>query len=424
MSQVKDQYEDYPYPPIDEENMDKVPFIIGENLRDLNHWLYGGTETFRDHFRVLVAGAGTGDSAIYMADQLKLTNAEIVYLDFSLASMEIAQKRAEILGFTNIRFINDNILNIPDLDLGTFDYINCVGVLHHLENPLEGLKILKDLLSPKGAISLMVYGKIGRTGIYHMQDLLRLVNTDAKNKEQEIGNAKVFINNLPRNNWFNRGNVLAVGDHITFGDVGIYDLFLHKQDVAYTILELHQLIEQSGLKFIDYSCPTERVKLDIKQYINDVTVINKVKKLGLINEQYICELLVGDIIKHQVYLTNKINIADFTNESLQMIFTSIANPSKFLNDYIPDNAISGVEIKCKIDTPYIKEQMISFKLTPYVKTILNTTQDTSVSLGTMYDRVRETLTIDVDNKNLAQQFSIIFKDFIKHGVLSLNSFDK
>ena len=424
MSKVKDQYEDYPYPPIDEDNMDKVVSIIGENLRDLNHWLYGGTETFKNNFRVLIAGGGTGDSVIYMATQLKNTNAEIIYLDFSRASMEIAQKRAKILDLNSITWIHDSILNIPNLNLGKFDYINCIGVLHHLENPPKGLEILKDCLTPTGAINLMVYGKIGRTGIYQMQDLLRLVNVDARNKEEEIMTAKAFLNNLPRNNWFSRGGVLDVADHVTFGDVGIYDLFLHKQDVAYTVLELHTLVEQSGLKFVEYSDPTERVKLDIKQYLSDVTVINKVKKLGGINEHYICELLVGDIIKHQVYLTNNINVASFGNKDLYMVFSGIANPSKFLNDYIPAEAISGSEIKCRIDTPYIKERMISFRLVPYVKTILTVTEDTSISLGEMYDKVRETLGIDVDNENLSVQFNTIFKDFIKHGVLSLNIFDK
>ncbi len=39
--------------------------------------------------------------------------------------MEIAQKRAEKLGLTNIKWVYDSILNIPKLNLGKFDYINC-----------------------------------------------------------------------------------------------------------------------------------------------------------------------------------------------------------------------------------------------------------------------------------------------------------
>ena len=41
-------------------------------------------------------------------------------------------------------------------ELGNFHYINCVGVLHHLPQPQEGLKTLTNLLTPDGGISLMV----------------------------------------------------------------------------------------------------------------------------------------------------------------------------------------------------------------------------------------------------------------------------
>lgn len=58
---------------------------------------------------MLIAGGGTGDSAIYMAEQLKDKNAEVVYLDFSKPSMEIVQKRAEKRDLTNIKWVYDSI---------------------------------------------------------------------------------------------------------------------------------------------------------------------------------------------------------------------------------------------------------------------------------------------------------------------------
>jgi len=100
----------------------------------------------------------------------------IVYLDFSLASMKVAQMRAKIKGLDNIKWFNDKIENIPKLNLGKFDLIECSGVLHHLPDPQAGLNILSQSLTDRGGIDIMVYARIGRTGIYQLQDLVRLVN--------------------------------------------------------------------------------------------------------------------------------------------------------------------------------------------------------------------------------------------------------
>ena len=128
LTEVQEHYQDYPYPFRDpEEEKKRLLSIMGEYLGELNHYLYKGKENFKKGFRVLIAGGGTGDSAVYMAEQLKNTNAEVVYLDFSNPSMEIAKQRAENRGLKNITWVLDSILNIPKLKLGKFDFINCSG---------------------------------------------------------------------------------------------------------------------------------------------------------------------------------------------------------------------------------------------------------------------------------------------------------
>ena len=73
---------------------------------------------------------GTGDAAIWIGKQLmSYPKSEVVYIDFCKTSMNIAQKRAKIQGITNIKWIENSILNIPNLKLGKFDYVNCSGVL-------------------------------------------------------------------------------------------------------------------------------------------------------------------------------------------------------------------------------------------------------------------------------------------------------
>src|SRR5690606_33952013 len=114
-------------------------------------------------------------------------------LDFSKASMEIAKARAKIRKLTNIKWINDSILNLPKLGIGKFDLINCVGVLHHLESPDEGLQSLKKVLKPEGGMSLMVYAKYGRTGLYHVQEIMQMVNENETNRQKEVENGWTIV---------------------------------------------------------------------------------------------------------------------------------------------------------------------------------------------------------------------------------------
>ena len=61
------------------------------------------------------------------------------------------------------------------LGLGPFDYIDCCGVLHHLPDPAAGVEALLSVLAPGGGMGLMVYAPYGRTGIYMLQEGLRLL---------------------------------------------------------------------------------------------------------------------------------------------------------------------------------------------------------------------------------------------------------
>src|SRR5262249_62235213 len=64
------------------------------------------------------------------------------------------------------------IENANDLD-EDFDLIISTGVLHHLADPEAGLRALRSVLRPKGAMYLMLYAPYGRTGVYMLQDYCR-----------------------------------------------------------------------------------------------------------------------------------------------------------------------------------------------------------------------------------------------------------
>ena len=70
--QVRRQYEALPYParnPADEQKRLVQTWL--DDLPMVNHYGFAGRQSFGPGFRVLVAGGGTGDATIYLAEQLK-----------------------------------------------------------------------------------------------------------------------------------------------------------------------------------------------------------------------------------------------------------------------------------------------------------------------------------------------------------------
>ena len=97
LSDVKSQYEDLPYPPRNpQDEAKRLMTTSADHLERINHYGYGGQQTFREGFRCLVAGGGTGDSSVFLGEQFRhIDHVEIVHLDLSCASIQIAQRAGE-----------------------------------------------------------------------------------------------------------------------------------------------------------------------------------------------------------------------------------------------------------------------------------------------------------------------------------------
>jgi SAM-dependent methyltransferase len=414
---VHGQYEEYPYPYRDYELEKTQLFVMeGEYLGELNHYLYNGKQSFKNKFRVLVAGGGTGDSSTFLGEQLKNTDAEVVYLDFSKTSTEIAKKRAEVRGLKNIKFINDSILNIPKLNLGKFDYINCIGVLHHLESPSTGLQILADSLNNDGGMSIMIYGKYGRTGIYHMQEIMRMVNEGITNRAEEISNAKIVLNSLPASCWFKRGEDLAI-DH-RHNDSGIYDLFLHKQDRAYSIPEMYEFIHNTGLNFVEFSTITTKLNLRIENYIQDPILLTNIKQLSIAKQQAICELIIGTLKKHSFYASKKANttakLYDLNNVPY---FYRISGLPQRAYDYINNNQFTTIDLK--FSTIFTSDINIKIQISRYTKYLFKHMISESKSLLEIFDGIRKDLGEDIKDEILIIDAQNTLTPFIGSGAILL-----
>ena len=210
---MRDHYEAFPYPSAD---LSVYEEVRGASLDEINHWLFGGARDFaRAGIRVLNAGGGTGQATCLIARELAARNVPgglIVHVDLSLASIRVARERCRRMGagvLERVHFAQGSLLHLgtgklaPAMPGGVlaFDFILCTGVLHHLSSPRDGLLALNAALAPGGGILVMVYGKYGRTGVYELQDALRLVAPAAESKAGRVRTTREIVAALPDTNW-------------------------------------------------------------------------------------------------------------------------------------------------------------------------------------------------------------------------------
>src|SRR5262252_10338310 len=178
-AEVQDFYERYPYPrPID--SLEKYR-LLGQDRqkRRVDFHLSWPSKTFKEDFSILVAGCGTSQAAKHA---LRWPAARVTGIDFSETSVRCTEELKQKYDLNNLQVRQLPIDRVNDLET-SFDQIICTGVLHHLADPDAGLRALRDVLKPDGAMHLMVYATYGRAGIYMMQEYCRLLGLSASEIE-------------------------------------------------------------------------------------------------------------------------------------------------------------------------------------------------------------------------------------------------
>lgn len=134
--------------------------------RQFLDWIAPFTREGFEGRTVLEAGCGKGRHTFLMAGYgVK----ELLAVDLSEAVYLAAEYTK---AFPWVHRIRADLLRLPLQD-GEADLVVCLGVLHHLRDPLAGLRELWRVLRPGGALVLWVYAREGNGWIVHLVDPLR-----------------------------------------------------------------------------------------------------------------------------------------------------------------------------------------------------------------------------------------------------------
>lgn len=196
---------------------------------------------------ILIAGAGTGIQPITTA--LSLEDVEVLAVDLSRASLAYARRMASELGIGNLRFLQGDLLRLGELGR-QFPVIEVVGVLHHLQSPLAGWRVLSGLLRPGGLMRVGLYSEAARGEIVAARARIAAlgfapVPADIRRFRQRVlfgSEAAEF----PR---------LALSKDI-YDLSGCRDLLFHACEHRFTLPQVQAMLTELGLDFVGFEHPS------------------------------------------------------------------------------------------------------------------------------------------------------------------------
>jgi SAM-dependent methyltransferase len=233
-------YTEHPYPP-PVTNLDRAR----DEWRDPNrhraeHYLFWPDTPYRADLDILVAGCGTWQAAKYAVCR---PDAHVTGIDVSPTSIDHTAKLKGQYALSNLGVRQLPIERAADLER-QFDLIVCTGVLHHLADPDTGLRALRSVLKPDGAIYLMVYAPYGRAGIYMIQEYCRRLGIETA--AAEIRDLIETLRSLPQHHPV--ASVLRASRDAANPDA-LADALLNPRDRAHSVAELLDWLDRNDLSF-------------------------------------------------------------------------------------------------------------------------------------------------------------------------------
>lgn len=227
---VQSFYNEIPFP-----DYDLKRFKSKEDLR-LAMWDFASVldRSIPKDATIIDVGTGTGQLSAF----LSLRRKKVVGIDFSDSSLGKARQLKQKLHLDSWNLEKVDLLDKEQIEnvikkYGKFDFVLCMGVLHHTGNAKEGFENICKLLNPNGKIAVGLYNKIGRIPL---KIRIFLAKTIFKNNQKVKDN---FI-------------------RVQIGDVEDkerargwwHDQYLHVHETSHNVGEVLKWFKKNNIKYI------------------------------------------------------------------------------------------------------------------------------------------------------------------------------
>lgn len=245
---VRQQYEEHPYTrwtTVAQGKSMSVAKVL--KAADVAPWPPAMKMTGPD---ILVAGCGTGKPLIEFAR--RFTEARITGIDLSAASLAYAARKADEAGLGGIALAQADILGM-DKWPGRFDIVDACGVLHHMEDPLEGWRVLCGLLRPGGLMRIGLYSELARAEASAARELINAEGLDATPEGIRAARHALYqeyggLAETP----------LRWRDFYSIG--ACRDLLFPIKEHRFTLPQIEDAIYDLGLRFLGFELPSVEVR--------------------------------------------------------------------------------------------------------------------------------------------------------------------
>lgn len=237
---VSRQYDRWEYPPP----------VADLEAWTKNHWdwfdpfwahrVFWPNREYKPDLDILIAGCGTFQAALFA---FMNPGAEVVGIDVSETALVHERYLKDKHGLENLE-----LRRLPIEQAATmgrdFDLIVSSGVLHHMADPVIGLKALRECLRSDGALGVMLYAKYGRIGVDILESVFRDLGLSQDEASVELVKDTIAV--LPDDHPV-RGYVKRAKDLVSDG--AVVDTFLHSRQRNYTVAQCLDLVSAAGLAF-------------------------------------------------------------------------------------------------------------------------------------------------------------------------------
>jgi 2-polyprenyl-3-methyl-5-hydroxy-6-metoxy-1,4-benzoquinol methylase len=227
--------------------------------------------------RILVAGCGTGREAIALASEIR--GAKVTAVDLSLSSLAYAKRKAKERGVANIEFGQADILELAGIP-ERFDIVCCVGVLHHMHDPQQGLQALCRLGRAGGLLRVGLYSARSRADLNLARALVR--EQGLPPTPSSIRAFRQYI--LAQDAASPLRGLLRYRDFFSMSECR--DMLFHVQDHEFSLPQIAQMLRDNGLTLLAVANPAPPAILSYREMFPQDRMMADLEKWDAVEQRH------------------------------------------------------------------------------------------------------------------------------------------